>query len=629
MDNCMNKNTADFIRGVMGRVSHDYPIDSIALHENFIIGAHGNGVRLWDLTAQPSSAVLLGDLYEHTDYVIFVTTVDNHRTASMSRDGQVQLFDLENRNVLFVFHTHKGANVNTVASKDNLLVTGSLHGAFVWDLNTGLLLYNLPPHPVQCVAVGGNIIATSSGHRTPLIVPVYNLQKGELLTELAHESQVRTVTANETYILTGTKDNATKIWTHNGICLNSLQSSGNSARMMLFESNQLLRECAGQLEYWDLSTLKRVRSHVGHKDRIRSVAASPSWFLSSGDFTIRVWCRQTGKCILILGETVTYINKKGHARRLAVVSWDIEKKTEVWRSLDGTTHDTENTAENIVPTPTPTPTTPTPTPPTPTGPATNFEKSTMPYTCAIPNDVVEFKTGTITHIEKSVPSNFMDMTKFLSDLNLISLLPTFEKEDIDFEVLVEMTEADLTSVGISFGHRKKLLKALTNLPAWSPSSKTLPFDVFLTHDWGVDKLGRNNHNRVAEIHLGLKKRGLRPWFDSERMTGRITKQMTDGIDSSHLVIVFVTERYQNKIDSDDTIDDNCKFEFDYAIGRKKAAGILCVVMEPHMHDSSAWKGPLGGHLGRQLYVSASGDITDAVLDKICAEIKVKFNKQSN
>ena len=44
------------------------------------------------------------------------------------------------------------------------------------------------------------------------------------------------------------------------------------------------------------------------------------------------------------------------------------------------------------------------------------------------------------------------------------------------------------------------------------------YHVFLTHDWGnCDELGRNNHATVSLVNQGLKRRGLVPWFDDERM----------------------------------------------------------------------------------------------------------------
>ena len=50
-------------------------------------------------------------------------------------------------------------------------------------------------------------------------------------------------------------------------------------------------------------------------------------------------------------------------------------------------------------------------------------------------------------------------------------------------------------------------------------------DCFLTHDWGKDELGRDNHQRVLKINAYLKNRGLITWFDSDRMIGEIVAQM--------------------------------------------------------------------------------------------------------
>lgn len=104
------------------------------------------------------------------------------------------------------------------------------------------------------------------------------------------------------------------------------------------------------------------------------------------------------------------------------------------------------------------------------------------------------------------------------------------------------------------------------------------FHVFLTHDWGMDSKGRNNHSRVAEVchphHAPpktiaillkfdlpqvkridlhhqvcskLKARGIQPWFDNDRMTGEVPHKMAKGIDDSKCVAVFVTSRYFTKV----------------------------------------------------------------------------------
>jgi len=44
-------------------------------------------------------------------------------------------------------------------------------------------------------------------------------------------------------------------------------------------------------------------------------------------------------------------------------------------------------------------------------------------------------------------------------------------------------------------------------------NRTGPSDAFLTHNWAVDTLGRNNHERVKSVNASLKASGLVLWFD--------------------------------------------------------------------------------------------------------------------
>ena len=69
---------------------------------------------------------------------------------------------------------------------------------------------------------------------------------------------------------------------------------------------------------------------------------------------------------------------------------------------------------------------------------------------------------------------------------------------------------------------KRLVSAALLRPL-SPPGKPPPvswkFDVFLTHDWGTDELGRPNHDRVKRANAWLKQRGIVAWFDEEMMEG--------------------------------------------------------------------------------------------------------------
>jgi hypothetical protein len=85
----------------------------------------------------------------------------------------------------------------------------------------------------------------------------------------------------------------------------------------------------------------------------------------------------------------------------------------------------------------------------------------------------------------------------------------------------------------------------------------LKTDVFLAHDWGIDELDRVNHDRVAAINKELKSLGFVTWFDSDKMTGEIVYQMASGIDTAAVVIVFITQRYMNKVNGPNA-NDNCR-----------------------------------------------------------------------
>jgi hypothetical protein len=154
------------------------------------------------------------------------------------------------------------------------------------------------------------------------------------------------------------------------------------------------------------------------------------------------------------------------------------------------------------------------------------------------------------------------------------------------------------------------------------------YHVFLTHDWGA---GGKNHQRVSKINDILKsKYGLITWFDEDRMRGNVRYKMTNGIENSLSMIMFITSRYQQKvIDGEDDTLDNCKvrnsyplgvsltfhffvflcsfkFEFQFGICQLGRNNIIAVVMEARMKNPSSWKGLLKAEVGN-LYVDMTGE----------------------
>ena len=146
--------------------------------------------------------------------------------------------------------------------------------------------------------------------------------------------------------------------------------------------------------------------------------------------------------------------------------------------------------------------------------------------------------------------------------------------------------------------------------------------VFLTHDWGMDEQGRDNHGRVAKVNKWLKAHNIVTWFDEDRMKGNILQQMFQGIDNSRLVIVFVTKNYIDKVAgrSPKGEGDNCLKEFHYAENKKTVSKMLAVVQEPRCRDQRAWSGPLG-ILSSHLYTDNSDDRTfEASMESLRAKI---------
>ena len=90
----------------------------------------------------------------------------------------------------------------------------------------------------------------------------------------------------------------------------------------------------------------------------------------------------------------------------------------------------------------------------------------------------------------------------------------------------------------------------------------------------------DNHARARVLNEALLSRGWRTWFDEQGdMRGDIDLAMTQGIESTRLVLVCLTEAYMAKIASA-SLNDNCKKEWNTALNQRGTNGMIVpVVME--------------------------------------------------
>ncbi|KAF0687345.1 Aste57867_20905 [Aphanomyces stellatus] len=136
-------------------------------------------------------------------------------------------------------------------------------------------------------------------------------------------------------------------------------------------------------------------------------------------------------------------------------------------------------------------------------------------------------------------------------------------------------------------------------------------DAFLTHDWGTDG---STHKKVSTINKLLKARGITTWFDEEKMEGNVKKQMIHGIDNARVIVVFVTQRYIDKVGGSNA-EDNCQLEFNYAARRKTASKMIPVLIDPSpsLKNPATWTGEVGFVLGGHLYLDLSNAFDDEQL----------------
>ena len=73
------------------------------------------------------------------------------------------------------------------------------------------------------------------------------------------------------------------------------------------------------------------------------------------------------------------------------------------------------------------------------------------------------------------PAMPIDVAGWLQQLGLVQYAPAFRDNDIDWDVLADLTGEDLIAIGVtSVGHRRKLLSAIAAFRAGPPAAITIP-----------------------------------------------------------------------------------------------------------------------------------------------------------
>jgi hypothetical protein len=151
--------------------------------------------------------------------------------------------------------------------------------------------------------------------------------------------------------------------------------------------------------------------------------------------------------------------------------------------------------------------------------------------------------------------------------------------------------------------------------------------AFLSHNWGSNEFGIDNHAFVRCVRDALEDRNVFVWFDEDNLADNIQDGMCRGIESCPVTVVFVTKKYMIKTWEGDQTE-NCRRELQYAINRRLNANmIIPVVVDVSMLNQLDWQGMLGSNLGSHMYVRLTFQPGSAEfgqgMDKLADMIKQK------
>lgn len=146
--------------------------------------------------------------------------------------------------------------------------------------------------------------------------------------------------------------------------------------------------------------------------------------------------------------------------------------------------------------------------------------------------------------------------------------------------------------------------------------------LFLSHTWSDDIMGRNNHERVKKLQKYLIKKGWTVWLDDTHMKLNLDASMVEGIEHADVFIVCFTNEYNRKVNEasyDSKIRSNVLKEWTYANARKKLMILI------HMEPFKAWPiGILTMYLSNLMYIDGSGDDIKVIAQKL-TELLHKIN----
>jgi WD40 repeat protein len=294
-------------------VDKDFYIDTrssatdaiFCLDNKSILSSYKDGkIRLWNIRKNSLIKIFKG----HTDRVNSLVFSDYlNKIISISDDKTVRIWDINSTKEINKLTMEDKLLSIDISPNQKSIVVGLADGnIFLIDINSTKIVKKIKAHnkSINGIALSTHYIISASDDKT---IKIWNRESGKLINTLVgHKDKVLSVTIdkNEKYIISGSQDFTTRVWSIKG---------------------------------------KIIKIFKGHYSSVNSVALTPTYIMSvSGSFwgkrdnSIKIWSRKRKKLITTIKAHSDYINSirvSNNNRYIVTASndqtvkiWDLKKK---------------------------------------------------------------------------------------------------------------------------------------------------------------------------------------------------------------------------------------------------------------------------------------------------------------
>lgn len=268
-----------------------------------VSGSEDKTIRVWDVSTGQQLIVLKGHESGIGDIAI---SPDGKRIVSVSADKTAKVWDMANGAELTTLHGHDGMIGSVAFSPDGArIITGDASGIIkVWDAANGTELTTLLGHLDRIAGVafspdGKCVVSGSFDGLIKMWEPGVD-HTAPLTLEGRHSGKMG-FSPDGKYIVTGGKK--IEIWdTVTGNEVMGIDEAGGCVSFSP-DAKRIISADGNDINIWDASSGKKLRTLSGHDDTIWSMSYSPDGtrIVSGGDDkTVRVWNPVTGAEIMTL-----------------------------------------------------------------------------------------------------------------------------------------------------------------------------------------------------------------------------------------------------------------------------------------------------------------------------------------